>query len=401
MAKLRIKKFFKINLSIQLLIVLCFALTGGKYLNVTLKSGFYAVSLMLEEILMFIMPGIIFTFLFSCLLSLKNKILTLVSFLLIAICVSNFASAILAYIFGLFTLPRMNLTFQAIEQVSVKLSPLWKIELPPIINSEYALLLALGLGIIFSIHPSSQIEYVAHKLKEKLNIFLEKGFTPLLPLFTLGFVLKMQHEGALNLIIQGYGPILALIVALYLIYLATLYCIVAKFDLKQAYFYLKNVLPSGIMGFTTISSIATMPITLRSAEKNTKNSTIVETVIPFTVNMHLIGDSLAIPVMALAILLSFGQPLPLFGQYLLFAGYFMLCRLAVAAVPGGGILIMLPILEGYLGFSPEMSALITTLFVLFDPFATAVNVIGNGGFAILANQCLKARYINTLPTSSS
>jgi Na+/H+-dicarboxylate symporter len=98
------------------------------------------------------------------------------------------------------------------------------------------------------------------------------------------------------------------------------------------------------------------------------------------------GDSLAIPIMAIAILFSLGQPLPTFEQYCLFSVFFVLCRFAVAAVPGGGILIILPILESYLGFSPEMSALITTIFILFDPFATAVNVIGNGGFIILLSQ---------------
>ena len=349
---------------------------------------------------MFVMPGIIFSFLFSCMISFKDKALTLVSILFSAICASNFASALLAYIFGVLTLPQMSLAFQPPQLTSTQLLPLWNIELPHLISSEGALVIALGLGIMFTIYPSPKMEYMAEKLRRMINLLLEKGFTPLLPLFTLGFILKMQHEGVLGIIIHGYGPILSLILVLYLLYLTILYCIAARFNLKQAYLYMRNALPSGIMGFTTMSSIATMPLTLRAAEKNTKNPIISETVIPFTVNMHLIGDSLAIPLMAMAILLSFGQPLPMFGEYLLFAGCFMLCRFAVVAVPGGGILVILPILESYLGFSAEMSALITTLFILFDPFATAVNVIGNGGFAILATQFFEARKTNILPTTS-
>ena len=380
--------------------MICFALIMGNDLNLTLKSGCYAVSLTLEEILMFVMPGIIFSFLFSCMISFKDKALTLVSILFSAICASNFASALLAYIFGVLTLPQMSLAFQPPQLTSTQLLPLWNIELPHLISSEGALVIALGLGIMFTIYPSPKMEYMAEKLRRMINLLLEKGFTPLLPLFTLGFILKMQHEGVLGIIIHGYGPILSLILVLYLLYLTILYCIAARFNLKQAYLYMRNALPSGIMGFTTMSSIATMPLTLRAAEKNTKNPIISETVIPFTVNMHLIGDSLAIPLMAMAILLSFGQPLPMFGEYLLFAGCFMLCRFAVVAVPGGGILVILPILESYLGFSAEMSALITTLFILFDPFATAVNVIGNGGFAILATQFFEARKTNILPTTS-
>jgi Na+/H+-dicarboxylate symporter len=377
------------------------ALVFGKYMTLTLKSGFYALSLTLEGILIFTMPGIIFSFLFSCMLSFKNKALVFVSLLFFAICVSNFISAILAYTFGAFTLPQLDLVFQSLQQTSTPLLPLWTFKLPYTISCEYALLIALGTGIFFIVYPIAVIDYSAQKLRRMVNLFLEKGFAPLLPLFTFGFILKMQHEGTLIFIIKYYGPILALIFIFCLIYLVSLYYIAAKFNLNQAYIYFKNVLPSGIMGFTTMSSIATLPVTLRAAEKNTKNPIISEAVISFTVNMHLIGDSIAIPFMALAILISFGQALPMFGQYLIFANYFVLCRFAVAAVPGGGILIVLPILENYLGFSAEMSVLITTLFIIFDPLATAVNVIGNGSFAILANQFFKLRKTDGLLTPVS
>lgn len=401
MIKMILRYLFTINLSIKFLIVICFALIFGQYLSLTLKSGFYALSLTLEEILMFTMPGVIFTFLFSCMLSFKKKALVFVSILFFTICISNFTSAILAYIFGILTLSQMNLAFQSVQQTSTLLLPLWTFELPHAISCEYALIIALGLGIVFIIYPSEQVDRAAQKLRRWVNIFLEKVFSPLLPLFTLGFILKMQYEGTLVFIIQDYGPILALIFAFCLIYLTSLYCIAAKFNLSQAYTYFKNVLPSGIMGFTTMSSIATLPVTLRAAEKNTKNPIVSDAVISFTVNMHLIGDSLAIPIMALAILISFGHPLPMFGQYLFFAGYFVLCRFAVAAVPGGGILIVLPILESYLGFSAEMSVLITTLFIIFDPLATAINVMGNGGFSILINQFFKMRKNNILLTPTS
>lgn len=374
------------NISVKILIVIFFAILAGQYFSLSLKSGFYTISLILEEVLIFTMPFIIFSFLFSCITSFKKQSLIFVIILFCSICVSNFISTILAYIFGILTLPYVNITFQAIKPTLKPLAPLWTLKLPHMISSEYALLVALGLGIIFSIYPSSYVNYAAQKLKTMVALFLEKVFTPLLPIFIFGFILKMQHEGALIVVIQEYGTIFILIIFLCFFYLITLYFLSANFNLKKAFTYFKNVIPSGIMGFTTISSIATMPITLRAAEKNTKNPLVVETVIPFTVNIHLIGDSLAIPVMALAILLSFGKSFPLFDQYIIFALYFALCRLAVAAIPGGGILMILPILERYLEFSAEMSVLITTLFILFDPFATAVNVVGNGGFTILANK---------------
>ncbi|HRE32595.1 MAG TPA: cation:dicarboxylase symporter family transporter, partial [Candidatus Berkiella sp.] len=139
--------------------------------------------------------------------------------------------------------------------------------------------------------------------------------------------------------------------------------------------------PATIAGFSTMSSASAMPLTILATQKNAKHSDFACSIIPITVNVHLIGDCFAIPILAYAILKSYGAPEPLLIQYLIFSGYFVLAKFSVAAVPGGGIFVMLPILESYLGFNSPMLALITALYLLFDPFITAANVLGNGGFA--------------------
>jgi Na+/H+-dicarboxylate symporter len=131
-----------------------------------------------------------------------------------------------------------------------------------------------------------------------------------------------------------------------------------------------------------MSSAAAMPLTILGTEKNTKNADLAGSIIPATVNVHLMGDCFAIPIFAFAILKSFGVAEPTFVSYALFAAYFVLAKFSVAAVPGGGILVMLPILESQLGFTSEMLSLITALYLLFDPLITAGNVLGNGGFAL-------------------
>jgi Na+/H+-dicarboxylate symporter len=55
----------------------------------------------------------------------------------------------------------------------------------------------------------------------------------------------------------------------------------------------------------------------------------------------------------------------------------------VAAVPGGGIIVMLPVLEQHLGFSNEMLSLIMMLYILFDAVSTTANVLGNGAFSVI------------------
>jgi len=104
------------------------------------------------------------------------------------------------------------------------------------------------------------------------------------------------------------------------------------------------------------------------------------------VNIHLIGDCFAIPIFAYAILKSYGLAEPAYWDYLIFAFYFVIAKFSVAAVPGGGMMVMLPLLERYLGFNSEMLSLITALYLLFEPVITSANVLGNGAFALVMDK---------------
>jgi Na+/H+-dicarboxylate symporter len=146
------------------------------------------------------------------------------------------------------------------------------------------------------------------------------------------------------------------------------------------------MIPAGITGFSTMSSAATMPVTLEATEKNTGDEQFADLVIPTTVNIHLIGDALAIPIMALAVLSLSGLPLPSIENYLLFTFYFCLAKFSVAGIPGGGIFVMLPIMQKYLGLTPEMSTLMTTIYIVQDPIFTGANVMGNGAFALIVRK---------------
>ena len=164
-------------------------------------------------------------------------------------------------------------------------------------------------------------------------------------------------------------------------YILFVYFWLGRFDFKKFAESIKNMFPAAISGFTTMSSAASMPLTLIGVENNVDNKDLVRSVVPATVNIHLVGDCFAIPIFAYAVLKSFGIAEPSLISYLIFSIYFVIAKFSVAAIPGGGILVMLPILEAHLGFNTEMLSLITALYVLFDPVITCANVFGNGAFA--------------------
>jgi Na+/H+-dicarboxylate symporter len=215
------------------------------------------------------------------------------------------------------------------------------------------------------------------------NFTLQKLFIPVIPLFILGFILKLQYDGVLVSLFCNYAFIFMAIFITQFTYIVFLYGVSSYFNIKQWVKYIKTMLPAGITGFTTMSSAATLPVTLLATEKNTESVHIPRLVVPITVNVHLIGDCIAIPILGLAIMRSFNLGLPDLHTYFIFACYFVLAKFAVAAVPGGGIIVMAPILERQLGFNSEMISLITALYIMLDPITTSVNVMGNGSFSII------------------
>lgn len=321
--------------------------------------------------------------------------------LLAIVCISNYCSTLIAYGISSLELVALNLNSLDTASSAQALEPLWHFELPSWIPNDYALYLGFVFGGIFAFFPTPRILRFSAQARRAVTLFLEKAFIPVLPLFALGFILKMQYDGTLGKIIESYLLLLFIIVGIYVTYLLFLFGWASNFKLKVWLTYLKNIFPVALMGFSTMSSLATMPITLNAAEKNTNAIDISRAVIPATVNIHMVGVSIAIPLMALTILSGYGQPLPSFGTYCLFALNFVIAQLAVAAVPGGAILVMLPTLEAHLGFTGEMSALVTALYILFDPAVTISNVLGNSALVIFISKWFKGFTTTTEPQENN
>ena len=55
---------------------------------------------------------------------------------------------------------------------------------------------------------------------------------------------------------------------------------------------------------------------------------------------------------------------------------------AVSGIPGGGILVMIPVLISAFDFNPAMIGIVTTLYFLMDSFGTAANVMGDGALVM-------------------
>jgi len=367
------------NMPLILLVLILSIVTLGNWIPSSLQSVLYALSLSIKSCIVFALPLVVFGLLFKTTVNFAEKASKLVFLILVFICCSNFISTLFSYSVGTFAY-QFNLSISFPDE-KVSLLPAWNFSLPKIIGNDYAMFSGLILGAILGKLKPAFANEIALGLEKIIKVIL-KAILAVIPLFIAGFVVKMNHDQIMSYILRNYSLIFILIASAVFTYIALLYFVFSSLNIQKAFLSLKNMLPAAIAGFGSMSSAAAMPLTIIGAEKNAESPDLARSIIPMTVNVHLIGDCFAIPIFAFAVLNSFGVAEPSFLNYLIFAGYFVLAKFSVAAVPGGGILVMLPILEQYLGFQAEMLSLITALYILFDPVITSANILGNGGFAL-------------------
>jgi Na+/H+-dicarboxylate symporter len=267
------------------------------------------------------------------------------------------------------------------------LSPLFDWQLPKTIPNTLAMILGV-LGGIFAPKIAGKNFQKLSRTMDMIVARLLEGISLIIPLFLFGFLLKMQHDRLIILLIRQYAKIVVVIVASLAVYLSFFFLLANGMRIKQTIACIKNMIPPLICAFGSMSSASALPYTIVAVEKNATNKPLAKSVVSLTTNVHLMGDCIAIPIFVYAILKSYGFPQPSEVLYLIFTLQFVIAKFSVAAVPGGGIIVMLPIIERCFGFDGAMSSLIFSLYVLLDPICTSANVLGNGALAQLIDRII-------------
>jgi Na+/H+-dicarboxylate symporter len=152
---------------------------------------------------------------------------------------------------------------------------------------------------------------------------------------------------------------------------------------------ISSMLPAGFTAFSTMSSVATMPLTLIATEKNLKSRPLSQLIIPSTVNIHVMGDNLMEISLLLALLVLFGMPFPTYEHFVYFGFFYSVAKLSAVGLPGGNVIIMMPLIQKFFDLNGDMISILTALFIIMDPLITCTNVMGNGGFALSFSKLLE------------
>ena len=144
--------------------------------------------------------------------------------------------------------------------------------------------------------------------------------------------------------------------------------------------FLKAIFPAQMLAFSTSSSAATLPLTMKRVEKNLNVSDEVTSfVCPLGATINMDGTSVHQAISAVFIAQAFGQDLTIADQLVIVLTA-TLSSIGAAAVPGAG-LIMLVIVLGAIGIDPQGLALIIAIDRPLDMLRTVVNVTGDATVA--------------------
>lgn len=264
-------------------------------------------------------------------------------------------------------------------------TPYFDIKIPPICDILTALVLSfmIGLGIIFT--ESSALKKGFDEFGKIVKLTIEKVIIPLLPWYIFSMICEMGAKGVLAALLGSGFKIILTGVVLTVIYLIIQYCIAGAIAGKNPFKCLWNMLPAYLTAFSICSSSAVIPVTSKCTRKNGVSEDITDFTIPLCSTVHMCGSTIKLATSAIAVAYLSGMELP----FSVYASFVMMQGIAAVAAPGvmGGVLMAsIGLLESIMGFSPEQTALVMTLYLALDGYGPACNVTGDGAIALVIDK---------------
>ncbi|WP_339114209.1 dicarboxylate/amino acid:cation symporter [Thioclava sp. GXIMD2076] len=196
------------------------------------------------------------------------------------------------------------------------------------------------------------------------------------PIGVFCLITKTFAEQGIDLFLPVLTYVLTLTGALFLHLFVTLMIILKVFSGLNPITFMKKIRPAQIFAFSTASSNATIPVTLRCVtERMGAKNSVASFCIPFGATINMDGTAIMQGVATVFLANVYGIDLGL-GGYLTVIAMAVLASIGTAGVPGVG-LVMLTMVLGQVGLPIEGIALILGVDRLMDMIRTAVNITGD------------------------
>ena len=376
-------KKFKDNLIFKLLIAVFLGIVIGLVSNETIISGIGMIKYLLGQIIFFAIPLIILGFVAPSIASLKDGASKLLTFSVGTAYSSTLGAAILSMIAGFIIIPFLNITSN-VEGLRELPELIFEMSIPPVMSVMSALVLAIILGLSVSWTKSENFSNILQEFQNMILSVVKKVVIPILPIFIGTTFAELAYEGSITKHLPVFISVILIVMVGHFIWLAFLYFtagMYAKVSPKEVF---KHYLPAYLTAVGTMSSAATLPVALESANKSkVLRKDMVNFGIPLFANIHLCGSVLTEVFFVMTVSQILYNKLPSLPEMIIFVVLLGLFGIGAPGVPGGTVMASLGLITGVLGFDATGTALMLTIFALQDSFGTACNVTGDGALTLM------------------
>lgn len=263
--------------------------------------------------------------------------------------------------------------------------PFIELKIPPVCDVMTALVLSFMIGIGIIVTKATALKKGFDEFGNIVKITIEKVIIPMLPVYIFTMICEMGAKGVLGTLAGAGVKIIGTGIGCTLVYLLIQYIIAGVIARKNPFRCLWNMAPAYLTGFSICSSSACIPVTQQCTLKNGVSKDIAAFSVPLCGTVHMCGSTIKIATASAAIAYMSGMDIPV-TVYLHFVLMQAIAAVAAPGVMGGVLMASVGLIESILGFTPEQTAMVMTLYLALDGYGPACNVTGDGAVTLIVDR---------------
>lgn len=371
-------------LILKLILGVIVGILVGLYANDTHIQIIMTVKQIIGQVIFYTIPLIIVGFITPAISGLKDNANKMLFSALGISYLSSIGAAFLAMFAGYSIIPRLNIVTDAQGLKELPKELLFNLEIPPLFPVMTALFTAILMGLAIIWTNSQTMDQLFKEFNNMMMAIVKRIIIPILPIFIATTFAGLAYEGGIIHQLPLFLKVLLIVIIGHYIWLAFLYAIGALISKTNPFQVLKHYGPAYMTALGTMSSAATLPISLTCARKaKTLDPKVTDFAIPMGATIHLCGSVLTETFFVMTISKMLYGQIPPLSSMILFILLLGIFAIGAPGIPGGTVMASLGLITSILLFDKTGVALMLTIFALQDSFGTACNVTGDGAIALM------------------
>ena len=373
----------KDSLIVKLILGVVIGIIVGMNANESVIQIFMSLKQVLGQVIFYAVPLIIVGFITPAITGLKQNANKLLSTALLIAYISSIGAAFMSMIMGYILIPGLNISSD-VEGLRELPEILFSLKIDPMFSVMTALITSILFGLAIIWTKSQILENIFNELNNVMMEIVKRVIVPILPFFIASTFACLAYEGGIIYQLPVFLKAIIIVIVMHYVWLFVLYCIGGGIAKANPLEVIKHYGPAYLTALGTMSSAATLPMSLECARKSSVlDREIADFAIPIGATIHLCGSVLTEVFFVMTVSKILTGALPSVATMVLFILLLGIFAIGAPGVPGGTVMASLGLIISVIGFDQNGTALMLTIFALQDSFGTACNVTGDGAIALM------------------